>query len=464
MAWDKPPATNADLGGSPLDRVLMLSLMVLGIYVLHLRWAQTKRLLANNKWIVALFALMALSIVWSNFPGMTLRRCFRSMGTFEMVLLVLTERNPLEAVRVMLRRLYLLIIPLSVYAIKYLRNIGVVYNWSGVDEEWVGLSTDKNSLGQVAMCSGLFLLWDILRDWPEKKAKRVLRRMLLEMLVLGLTMWLLRGSKNVHSSTSIVSFLACSVVLITLQLIKKRSAKARRLVLTGAMIAAFMAPFVYLIFEALDTTPVAMLLQATGRDMTLTDRNLIWTDVFNNAIKSPILGVGMGAYWVGPVGYEQYPMPNWSRKTPEWRPEEGHNGYLDVFAEMGIAGEIIMVGVIVTAFGGALTHLETDFQFGSLRLILLMSIVINNFTETSYLKGTHDLWFLFLLMAVNLPRPMKKVVSKHTAFRAQEQQVLDEEHLEADAYVSSGVSTNSEHSLFSSPSIMTGLSPLPEVQ
>src|ERR1700690_1022247 len=96
------------------------------------------------------------------------------------VLPVLTERTPLEAVRVMLRRLYLLIIPLSVYAIKYLRNIGVVYNWSGVDEEWVGLSTDKNSLGQVAMCSGLFLLWDILRDWPEKKAKRVLRRMLLE--------------------------------------------------------------------------------------------------------------------------------------------------------------------------------------------------------------------------------------------------------------------------------------------
>jgi exopolysaccharide production protein ExoQ len=412
MAWDRPTATNADLGGSPVERLLMTSLIVLGLYVLHLRWSKAKKILANNKWIVLLFVYMALSIIWSNFPGITARRWIRSAGNLEMVLVVLTERNPLEAVRVLLRRLYLFITPLSAYAVKYMRNIGVVYNWDGVEEQWVGLSTDKNSLGQVTMVSGLFQLWSILRDWPQRKSKRVFRRILLHGAVLAVAMWLLKGSKNSHSSSSILGFITCTAVLIALQMIRKRSARAKNIILGCVVATVVLAPIGSMVFEALDITPVKVVLQATGRDMTLTDRTLIWTDVLNNAAKHPILGVGMGAYWVGPIGYDLYPMPNWSAKTPEWRPEEGHNGYIDIYAQLGIVGEVIMLGIIVTAIAGALHHLQTDFQFGSLRLVVLLGILMNNFTETSFLSGTHDFWFLFLMFAINLPRPPKRRIAK----------------------------------------------------
>lgn len=406
MAWDRMKATNSDLGGSPVDRMLMITLMILGFWVLSQRWSQTKRILANNKLIVLLFAYMALSLLWSNFPGLTLRRCIRSMGNLEMVLVVLTEQNPLEAIRSLLRRLFLVILPLSLYSIRWMRNIGVAYDWSGVYEEWTGLSTDKNSLGQVCLVGGLFLFWDLLHDWPSRKAKRIKRRFLVEVLVLAMTAILLRGSKNVHSSSSIVGFVVISGVLIALQLIRRRAKQAKRLILVSSVVAIVTTPLVFMAFEALDTTPMQMVLQATGRDMTLTDRTLIWTDVWNNASKHPVFGVGMGAYWVGPAGYDMYPMPNWSAKTPEWRPEEAHNGYLDVFTELGIVGEIIMVTMLVNAIVGALGHLETDFQYGSLRLILLLSIIINNFTETSFLKGTHFMWFVLLMAAMNIPAPV----------------------------------------------------------
>ena len=49
-------------------------------------------------------------------------------------------------------------------------TIGVSYNWSGVEEEWTGLSYDKNSLGQVAMCSGIFWLWQILQRLAAGKS------------------------------------------------------------------------------------------------------------------------------------------------------------------------------------------------------------------------------------------------------------------------------------------------------
>ncbi|MFP5227826.1 MAG: O-antigen ligase family protein [Acidobacteriota bacterium] len=409
MAWDRMKATNSDLGGSPVDRLLMITLMLLGFWVLGRRWNQTKRILLNNKWILVLFAYMALSVIWSNYPGMTVRRCIRSMGNLEMVLVVLTERNPLEAIRSLLRRLFLLILPLSLYTIRWMRNIGVAYDWSGVYEEWIGLSTDKNSLGQVCLCGGLFLFWEILHEWPNRrKTKKLFRRVMVEGFVLLVTLYLLHGSKNVHSSSSIVGFLICSMVLVSLQLIRKKAQRAKRMILVAAVSAIVLTPIVYMVFDALDTTPVKLVLQATGRDMTLTDRTLIWEDVLNNAAKQPIFGVGMGAYWVGPIGYGRYPMPNWSAKTPQWRPEEGHNGYIDIYAELGLVGEAIMICMLVTAFAGALDHLETDFQYGSLRLILLLSIVINNFTETSYLKGTHFMWFLLLMAAINMPAAVKR--------------------------------------------------------
>jgi O-antigen ligase len=116
----------------------------------------------------------------------------------------------------------------------------------------------------------------------------------------------------------------------------------------------------------------------------------------------------MGAFWVGPIGFEMYPLPNWSRKTPQWRPEEGHNGFLDVYVELGAIGLVLLLIVIGIGVAGALNDLQSDFQLGILRLTLMLAILMNNIAETSFLKGTHDLWFLFLLVSVNIPRPKRR--------------------------------------------------------
>jgi O-antigen ligase len=387
----------------------MSLLMLIGLYVLSLRAKRTRGLLQRNKPIVVLFAYMAVSALWSNFPEISLRRDIRSTGTFLMVLVVLTECDPLESVRALLRRLYLVHIPLSIVAIKYFRNIGVVYNWNGIEEEWTGVSIDKNSLGAVSMCSGLFWSWQFLKDRQTKGLARKLKALTLPTVMILQSLWLLRGSKNIHSSASIIGFAACCLVILTLQVLKTRVRRAKRIVLGGTVAMVLAAPFLFATFSAFDTTPAQAVVDVTGRDMTFTDRTLIWTDVLNNATKSPVLGVGIGAFWVGPIGYAMYPMPNWSRKTPSWRPEEAHNGYIDTYVELGAVGLILLLIVIGSSLAGAFSHLQWDFQFGSLRLVLLLSILMNNLAETTFLSGTHGLWFLFLLLAVNHPRPNSKV-------------------------------------------------------
>jgi O-antigen ligase len=397
LAGQGGAVADPDLSGNPADSVLLMVLIVLGLFVLGSRAEQTKRILSRNKWLIVLFIYMALSIAWSNFPAISFRRGVRSMGTLAMVLVVLTEHDPLGAMRALLRRVYLVFIPLSIVAIKYFRNIGVMYDYSGNEEMWTGLAVHKNNLGQVAMCSGLVSTWQVLQNWARK-------RLTLDLLLLVLTLWLLRGSKNSHSSTAIVGFIVGVAVLFGLQFIKRRAARAKRTIVVALVALVAFSPLVYLALEAFDTTPVGLVLSATGRDLTLTDRTLLWTDVLNNAAKNPVLGVGFGAFWVGHIGYDMYPLPNWSRKTPGWRPGEGHDGFIDVYVDLGVIGVVLVLLVVGSAFAGAFNDLENEFELGRLRLTLLLSVVLNNVTESSFLKGTHSLWFVFLLVAVNVPR------------------------------------------------------------
>jgi O-antigen ligase len=344
---------------------------------------------------------MMLSIIWSNFPAISLRRGFRSIGTLVMVLVVLTEPDPLGAVRALLRRLYLAHIPLSIAAIKYYRNIGVAYTWDGVEEMWVGLAMHKNNLGQVAMCSGLVSVWQILQNWARKK-------LTLDLLLLVFTLWLLRGSKNSHSSTAIIGFIGGAAVLFGLECVKRRVAHAKRTILAGTIAFMLLVPLMYFLLDAFDTTPVGVVLEATGRDATLTGRTGLWKDLLNNAAQSPVLGVGTGAFWVGQIGYALYPLDIWSSITPGWRPGQGHNGYIDVYVELGAIGLVLVLLVIGVAFAGAIDDLQNEFELGKIRLTLLLSIVMNNLTESSFLKGTHSLWFLFLLVAINVPLRIRR--------------------------------------------------------
>jgi hypothetical protein len=69
---------------------------------------------------------------------------------------------------------------------------------------------------------------------------------------------------------------------------------------------------------------------------------------------------------------------------------------------------VLLLIVIGAGIVGALDDLQNDFALGTLRLTLMLSILMNNIAETSFLKGTHDLWFLFLLVSVNIPRPRRR--------------------------------------------------------
>ena len=140
----------------------------------------------------------------------------------------------------------------------------------------------------------------------------------------------------------------------------------------------------------------ALGVEASGRDTTLTGRTELWEDILTIASDHPILGVGYGSFWIGDLGNNL-----WERHI--WKPGQGHNGYLDVYVELGIIGVFFLLLIIISSFRQIVWTLKSNFEYGRFRLVFLLVILLHNIAESSFLRGASNLWFIFLLVAINIP-------------------------------------------------------------
>src|SRR5207244_8706912 len=60
--------------GSPLDAYLYLAVAIAGFCVLNKRQVRLSEVVRNNGWIIAFFLYCLISIAWSDFPFIALKR------------------------------------------------------------------------------------------------------------------------------------------------------------------------------------------------------------------------------------------------------------------------------------------------------------------------------------------------------------------------------------------------------
>jgi O-antigen ligase len=374
--------------GSPLDRTVYTSLIAVAILILSTRKIRWGEVVQSNRWVCALFFYMLVSILWSNFPDVSSKRWIRSLGDAVMVLVVVTESDPLEAACSVLRRVMYIHFPLSMVFIKYFRHLGVSWDDFGV-EMWTGITTHKNVLGQVVLIGGIYCLFEIIRKWRNKKAVGIYS------VYLIMALWLLLASPVNKSNTSIALFILGVLLLFGLYSMKSKIAELNRYVVSCVVIVGIVLSGIAFFHEDVAQSVVTASVQASGRDMTLSGRTDMWSDLLTIASDNPILGVGYGSFWIGNT------HNLWEKHL--WRPTQGHNGYIDVYLELGVIGLILLGGVVLSAYKDILKVLATDFEQGALRFLWLILIVLHNVTESSFLRGTVDMWFVFLLATINRP-------------------------------------------------------------
>src|SRR5204863_2144922 len=120
-----------------------------------------------------------------------------------MLLMILTEKDPVPAIRAVFVRCACILIPLSVLFIKYYLQIGRYYSpWTG-QTGYGGVTTNKNSLGVLAMLCALVLLWSLLDIEKCSGWLKWIRRKLPELLLFAMCIWLLAIA---NSQTALVCF------------------------------------------------------------------------------------------------------------------------------------------------------------------------------------------------------------------------------------------------------------------
>jgi len=349
--------------------------------VLGRRHATIIAIARNNPWLVAFFIYSFVAILWSDFPFIAFKRWIKTLGHPVMALIILTDLNPVAALRIVMKRCAYLLIPFSVLLIKYFPEYGRSFDlWSGqpVDN---GVGLTKNDLGYQCLIFGLFFFWDLLTTVRSADRREHRWELIICVVFLGLIAWLF---SRVNSITSLVSFALGVAIMLLMGVVSRR--------LIGAYV---IAGLILLAIANLAFDLYASLLDLVGRDPTLTDRTKLWADVL--AMQDhPILGAGFESFWLG----DRIEVL-WAKWW--WRPNQAHNGYIETYLNLGSVGVFLLFCVLVSTFRKITKQSRFEFDLARFRLAFLFAIIAFNFAEAGF-KAVHPIWTMFYIIAIDYPR------------------------------------------------------------
>jgi len=375
--------------GSPVDRLIFLLLIVAGMLVLAKRRVKWRHIINSNKLLFAFFLYCGISVLWSDYSFVSFKRWFKDLGNVVIVLVVLSEEKPIEALKSVLLRCAFLLIPYSMLLYKYYPELGrFYYGVHAQSVSFTGVTLGKNELGATLLNCILVLMWSWLYRPGKLKVPFAKSEVLDYGILLVMACWLMAGA---DSSTS----LGCTLV--------------GGAVVFGAKSPAILKRMKYLWFYLLGAVVVVMVLKGPvaglfGRDATLTGRTDIWEKVLDQNT-NPILGAGYYSFWLGDrteqVSRDYY-----------YRLNEAHNGYLETYLDLGLIGVALLIGTLLAAGGKIKEEVMRGDRQAILRLAVLVAGVIYNLTESSFNRLSIE-WFGVLLAIVFYPRP-EKMESQNT--------------------------------------------------
>src|ERR1051326_7166139 len=102
-----------DLEGSAFDRNILLFLILAGLWILRRRGMRWSAVCWGNKWICLFYLFFGISVLWSDYPYVSFKRWVKIFGHVVMVLVILSEKDPVAAIKTVFLRCSFVLIPLQ---------------------------------------------------------------------------------------------------------------------------------------------------------------------------------------------------------------------------------------------------------------------------------------------------------------------------------------------------------------
>ncbi|MGP1274968.1 MAG: O-antigen ligase family protein, partial [Caulobacterales bacterium] len=142
-----------------------------------------------------------------------------------------------------------------------------------------------------------------------------------------------------------------------------------------------------------------VLLEALGRDATLTGRTDIWIALMRQIAERPLLGFGYGVFWQVEMG-----PAHWVRLETSWPVPTAHNGWIETALATGLVG----VSIAAIAYAGALTSavmrlFRGNETYWALPFLVMWGLI--SFSESNLAEQNSLMWVMFTATAAKLAQP-----------------------------------------------------------
>jgi O-antigen ligase len=368
--------------GSPMDALFFAVMIFAALIVLSRRKVLWSRLISENWAIFLFYGFLLLSVAWAHSPLTSFKRWFKEMGNIFVLLVILTELDPQQALRAIFFRCGCVFIPLSYIFIRWFPDLGRRYNEHSGEMEAIGVTGQKNTLGAMILVCSLMIIWDwvelrrLRRQNPEAGLRFDLN---LRVVLLLCGAYLL---KICDSKTSMTCLLLGAGVLAATRLPLLR----QRLRLLGVLAAAVFIGYLFL-NQFFNVT--GAVLHDLGRNESLTGRTDVWRELLS-AGTDPLFGTGFLSFWDDPA---------YKYKLPYWVAFSAHNGYIEIYLCGGAAG-VFFLAVMLLASGIRINQaLAWDGDYGVVRFAVFLVVLLANYTESNF-AGMTPIGFLFLTVAI----------------------------------------------------------------
>jgi O-antigen ligase len=123
---------------------------------------------------------------------------------------------------------------------------------------------------------------------------------------------------------------------------------------------------------------------------------------------NPFLGTGYESFWLGPRLEFIWQQAGLGGLT------EAHNGYLEIFLNLGIIGLILLSGFLLASYRNICRQLTTSASLASFYLALWAVMLFYSVTEAGFRSGL--IWLVFLLGGMAVPYRARNRVDDTAAF------------------------------------------------
>jgi O-antigen ligase len=146
---------------------------------------------------------------------------------------------------------------------------------------------------------------------------------------------------------------------------------------------------------AFDSSLYVVVAESQGKDATLTGRTDLWYDLFMLGQHHTLFGAGYEGFW-------NPSMCLYLKELYAWGPRQAHNGYIEIWLNLGFVGLGLFALMVGQAIYGITPLFQKDFEYGRFRLIVLLITLLHNYSEAGFPRTTHLVWLVFLLVAINV--------------------------------------------------------------